>query len=122
MRRNESAGMVRGRVRGDRGTKDSGGDMKTIGDFFWILFHPDYWTMNHPYSPEWDKIIRETMKVHKFVVISKYEARIGSLHIWIENHPYASFGPCEFLYVRPSRITIRDAREQLIKDLLEGTG
>ncbi len=98
-----------------------GSNMKAIKDFLWIVLHPSFWLMNYSYSAEWDKELRNLMKVHKFTNISRFTAYLGTQKVWIANYPFAAFMPMCLgtIHVRPSRIIIRDAYEKLINNILK---
>jgi len=95
--------------------------MNKLKDILWVLLNPSYWIMSCPYSKEWDKVLRESMSNNKFIILDHYTAKLGKREIWICNHPDASFRlwvNCNAVNVRPSRITIRDAYNKLLKDAI----
>lgn len=98
-------------------------DLSWVSDLFiWIkiIFNPQYWSMNEPYSSEWDKKLRDLMKEHTFRDLGNTgcSAILGNEEIWIANHPYASFtNGFNKESGRPSRLTIYKAYKKLIKDM-----
>lgn len=63
-----------------------------IRDFLRSLL-PDFWIMNHPYSKSWDRALNRLLDKYQFTDIKRYEAKLGTTTVWIENLPYASFTP-----------------------------
>lgn len=89
---------------------------------FKVIITPSCWLQNQEYSELWDKGLLHEMQNNKFVVEADgYYAEIGTLTVWVANHPYASFTPYGGVKVRPSRKTILMAYDQLIKDSLGET-
>lgn len=79
-----------------------------------IIFNPDYWLQNEPYSLAWDTELRRLLETgNHFSNIGEHEATIGGRRVWIGNHPYSSF---TFHQVRPSRRMILIAHDQLLRD------
>ena len=96
---------------------------------------PHYWLMNNSYSEKWDRELVVLMEHHNFTqshtvyningktiigYISKYEAMLGDVEIWVNNHPYASFikgSVTNHGNGRPSRQTIYLAHKKLRKDM-----
>jgi hypothetical protein len=97
--------------------------MKNKIKYWFKSLHPSYWIQNYPYNSEWDKWLNEAMDKDKFVIISKFEASISGVTIWISNHPNASFTPYTnssiLNMVRPKRSTIVRAWEKLLHDTLD---
>ena len=106
--------------------------MKKIIQWLFILFHPSFWILNNPYDKIWDREFMKLMSDYKFTDIDYYYATLGDKRLWIRNYPYASFvytyydkdinpfrKACE---VRPSRWTIYQARQKLMKDWLKSNG
>ena len=88
-----------------------------------FIFKPRYWVMNYEYSPKWDKKLNELLDKHTFDESkdNNHTALLGTVYIWIENHPYASFMPYADTFkgkakFRPSRLTIQRAYKQYIND------
>jgi len=89
-------------------------------NFFFTIFHPSFWVMNHPYSKAWDEQFNILICENKFEKIDNYHARLGNLILWTVNYPHAAFSitsPIE-LKIRPKRYTIYLAYQKMIKDLL----
>lgn len=87
----------------------------------WVLaLSPRYWFMSYPYSDAWDARLNQLMEQNTFKWASPCQAKLGGVHVWIENHPYASFSPYKpaQINVRPSRLTIIRAHRKLVTDLL----
>lgn len=88
-----------------------------IRDFFFVLFHPEFWVQNFPYSREVDEFfINGISQGAKFTSITEYTAFFCGKLIWIENHPYASFrciGP------NRSYLASRATRNKLMRVLME---
>jgi hypothetical protein len=85
--------------------------------FFRILFTPQCWFQNNPFSREWDRRLNALMRDHKFKRVSKHSAQLGPAVMWVANHPYASFSP-EGAEVRPRRATVLKAMDKLLVDTL----
>lgn len=93
--------------------------MTWLKELFFIITHPKYWIMNYDYSPLWDEELDNLMETETFKLVSECRATLGGFHIWIGNHPYASFTPLNAgPTVRPSRITIHEAKKKLERDVL----
>ena len=88
-----------------------------------IMFRPNYWFMNYKFNEYWDKKLNNLLAQNEFTEINNYTAKLGSIEIWHENHPYASF--CRELLlndklsviIRPSLYTIFMANKKLNKAL-----
>lgn len=83
-----------------------------------VLLTPGCWLQNGKYSAQWDTVLREALKLHRFTEINAFRATLGPYQVWVANHPYASFTP-PLTTARPSRRTILMAHDKLIADLLE---
>lgn len=109
--------------------------LQKIFDILTIIFNPNYWIMNYPYSPEWDRRLNELMSKHCFTQgdPGNYytDTKLGEYNIWIYNYPYAAFRPESSRFnslsvsphgfafsSRPSRLTIIKANRKLKFDLL----
>ena len=93
--------------------------MKKLAEIFFVLTHPSYWLMNHTYSKEWEDVLMREVDLHGFVMVDRFEAKVGKLRVWIENHPYASFYQKNGIQVRPSRFNIKKLHDRLIADLIK---
>jgi len=84
-----------------------------------VMFNTSFWTMLNPLSIEWDTILRNQMKHHKFEKIDNHSARIGDIIVWTASHPYASFSPISpiNMKIRPTRRTVLAAHKKLVNDL-----
>lgn len=84
-----------------------------------VLFTPRCWIQSGKYSAEWDKALNNLMTTDNFDWYCERRASIGGVHIWVDNHPYASFTiQLKGVEVRPSRRTVLKAYDKLIKDTL----
>lgn len=93
---------------------------KKIKSWFRVLFTPSCWMQNESYSKEWEEELKELMDKHKFSSIGTHTAKLGEQEIWVANHPYSSFTPYpKHVGVRPSRATILEAHDKLIRDWLD---
>ena len=82
-----------------------------------VLTTPLCWLQNYEYSRELDiEINRLLDSGETFKDITGYEATLGDLRLWVENHPYASF---TIMRARPSRATILRAMDKLVVDMME---
>lgn len=91
-------------------------------DILYIIFHASFWEMNYKYSASWDYELNELMRKERFVLTGSCKAKIGNRIVWIASHPFASFHPYDnksLQDARPSRTTIRRAREKLERDTNE---
>ena len=93
--------------------------MKKLAEIFFILTHPSYWLMNNPYSKVWEDVLMREVDLHGFLVVDRHEVKAGKLHVWIANHPYASFCRYDGIQVRPSRINIKKLHDRLIADSIK---
>ncbi len=92
-----------------------------IKDLVFTLTHPNYWLMNYSYSKIIDDTLNHLMNYYNFEDITKFYATIGGVQFWISNYPYAAFTVkgSSTTKVRPSRRTIRKARDKLLRDFLQ---
>lgn len=86
-----------------------------------VLFTPSCWIQNSRYSAPWEARLASAMETERFNKCDGYRAQLGSLSVWIENHPYASFTPGSrtLLQVRPRRITILRLMDKLDQETIE---
>ncbi len=98
----------------------------TLSDIVSIVLNPACWLQDGPYSAAWDAECRRMLAEKTPITVKDgYEAKWGPYHIWIENHPYASFtlyrsddgdGIEKHLKaLRPSRAVILRAGGALVK-------
>lgn len=81
-----------------------------------FIFMPNYWSINHRYSKQWDEKLNTLLNKHEFTDIDRYTAKLGDVEVWISNHPYGSFSVWgSGLYFRPSRLIILKAGRKLKK-------
>jgi hypothetical protein len=82
-----------------------------------FLFKPNYWTMNHNFNKEVDKIINDLLDKYELtfkpIPYAPYKSEnvcmLGNAEIWVGNIPYG-FGTLydtELCNYRPSRLTIK---------------
>lgn len=86
-----------------------------------VLLTPSCWFQNYSYNKKFDRRLIELMKSNKFEYIDDYHVRLGDVILWIRNHPYASMVPMingNNLRIRPSRITILEAYDKMVEDIL----
>jgi len=93
-----------------------------------VLFTPSCWLQNNSYSAGWNMELKMLMNENKFEDLGSGVVRLGGVVIWANNHPYASFNTWTSLLhkhetgleydddVRPSRVTILKAWDQLKDD------
>lgn len=97
-------------------------------ELYWliqVLLTPRCWGRVGRYSKEWDRQLRVNMMLFKFEPLIPYRAvsQLGTLNVWICNHPYASFSEdkTEYLQVTivplPSRRTALMAWKKLQEDI-----
>lgn len=82
-----------------------------------VLLTPSSWLQQGRFCRAWDNKLIRLMGDHKFKIVDRHTAKLGEQEIWIENHPYASMTPY-MTNARPKRRTILEARDKLIRDLL----
>lgn len=95
--------------------------MSKLKNIIRVLLRPGCWIQNGRYSAMWDARLRNLLKNYKFRNCDGYTADIGSVKVWIANHPYASMTPYEIgvkLDVRPKRALILEAHERLVSDVI----
>jgi hypothetical protein len=105
--------------------------VEKLKDTLFAIVSPRYWTQIHPFSEEWNTMLKDLMKKHNFEIIDEYTARLGDVVIWYRNHPYGSFvryGWGELtrddvpqimsLQKSPARRTIHYAMRKLIGDCI----
>lgn len=104
-----------------------------LGQMWRVLMTPSCWIQVNPYSAVWDRKLKEALRQHKFRAAfylddepkyaafanrkDEYSVWLGPYRLWLANHPYASFG-LSFKGPRPSRITILEAYDRMLEDLL----
>ena len=88
-----------------------------------FIFKPKYWTMNNPYSAEWDKELNRLLDIETFEhvplclgskLLSTHTVKLGNYTLWISNFPYSSFRPHTAKF-RASRLTIERAAKAYLK-------
>lgn len=87
------------------------------------LLTPSCWTQNYNYDEDLDawlnRCIDNEMPIR---VLSKYNAEVDGVSLWIANHPYASFTTKRNgVTVRPSRATILRAMAYMKSGVQRGT-
>jgi len=87
-------------------------------EILFALAHPACWLSQGRYSAEWDKELNRLLECDRFIKIDKFNATIGSVRVWIANHPYASF-VMEGMNVRPKRMTVYKAHKKLVREYFE---
>jgi hypothetical protein len=105
--------------------------IEKIKDMIFAITSPRYWTMIHPFSEEWNSMLKDLMQRHNFKIIDAYTAELGDCVIWYRNHPYGSFVRYAWgeltkkemplimtLQTQPARRTIHLAMKKLIGDCI----
>lgn len=106
--------------------------VEKLKDILFAITSPRYWTTIHPYSKEWDTMLKDLMIRHTFKIIDAYTAELGDVVVWYRNHPYGSFVRYNWgekatrkdipyiltLQKQPSRRTIHNAMKKLISDCI----
>lgn len=97
---------------------------RKLKNILFTICHPSYWIMGYEYSELWDTMLRKRAEGHYFTpeeddVYISYTVKLGSLRLWVANHPFASFtlprlGVCN---TRPSRLTIYELHKKMTKDI-----
>ncbi len=95
--------------------------MKKLKEILFVIFNPNYWIMNYPYSEEWDEELNLLMDNHKFIGVDCFTSMLGDVEVWTENHPHGSFttygkGVGKGNY-RPSRLTIHRAYKKYLAEI-----
>ena len=101
---------------------------RKIKNILFTICHPSYWIMNHEYSEVWDTLLRKQAEEQYFTPEEdddpylSYTVKLGSLRLWVANHPYASFTQPPFdmigcRRIRPSRLTIYQLHKKMIQDI-----
>lgn len=74
-----------------------------------VFLTPTCWLQNYPFSKNWDYELNALLMMEepKEKEFSRYSLLLGTREVWVANHPYASFYPCDVTTtIRPSRKTI----------------
>ena len=59
-----------------------------IINIIFVLTHPSYWIMIHPYNKACEEWCQEALKKPEYTNIGQYRATLSGRTMWNENRPY----------------------------------
>lgn len=55
--------------------------VEKLKDMVFAIFSYRYWTKIHPFSEQWDCVLKDLMQRHNFEIIDDFTARLGDVTI-----------------------------------------